>query len=71
MDGGAWWAAVHGVTRSQTLLYQLRLHSDLPGSMLNSFLSFLTLTSSPMRYAFTPILQMRTARPREAKITKM
>ena len=71
MDGGAWWAAVHGVTQSRTWLERLRLSNDLPGSMLNSLLSFLTFTSSPMRYVFTPILQMRTARPREAKITKM
>ena len=27
MDGGAWWAAVHGVAQSQTQLKQLGLHS--------------------------------------------
>ena len=27
MDGGAWWAAVHGVAQSQTQLKRLGLHS--------------------------------------------
>ena len=27
MDGGAWWAAVHGVTKSQTQLSDLTFHS--------------------------------------------
>ena len=26
MDGGAWWAAVHGVTKSQTQLSDLTCH---------------------------------------------
>ena len=26
MDGGAWWAAVHGVTKSQTQLSDLTFH---------------------------------------------
>ena len=45
MDRGAWWATIHGVTKSQTLLKRLRLHSThllvslgLPSSRL-SFLS--------------------------------
>ena len=27
MDGGAWWAAVHGVTRSQDTTEQLHFHA--------------------------------------------
>ena len=27
MDRGAWWAAVHGVTQSQTLLKRLSMHA--------------------------------------------
>ena len=27
VDRGAWWAAVHGVTKSQTQLKRLRMHS--------------------------------------------
>ena len=27
MDRGAWWAAVHGVTQSQTCLQQLGMHA--------------------------------------------
>ena len=27
MDGGAWWAAVHGVTKSWTLTEQLHFHA--------------------------------------------
>ena len=27
MDGGAWWAAVHGVAQSRTRLKQLSLHA--------------------------------------------
>ena len=27
MDRGAWWATVHGITKSQTRLKQLSLHS--------------------------------------------
>ena len=26
MDGGVWWAAVHGVTKSRTLTEQLHFH---------------------------------------------
>ena len=26
MDGGAWWAAVHGVTKSRTLTERLHFH---------------------------------------------
>ena len=29
MDGGAWWAAVHGVTRSRTRLSDFRFHFSL------------------------------------------
>ena len=29
MDGGAWWAAVHGVTKSQTLTERLYFHFSL------------------------------------------
>ena len=29
MDGGAWWAAVHGVTKSQTLTERLHFHFSL------------------------------------------
>ena len=29
MDGGAWWATVHGVTKSQTLLKRLHFHFSL------------------------------------------
>ena len=29
MDGGAWWAVVHGVTKSQTWLEQLHFHFSL------------------------------------------
>ena len=29
MDGGAWWAAVHGVAQSQTRLKQLHVHFSL------------------------------------------
>ena len=37
MDGGAWWATVHGVTKSQTQLSDFTTHSqhDLPVMMLN------------------------------------
>ena len=27
MDRGAWWAAVHGVTKGQTLLERLNMHT--------------------------------------------
>ena len=27
MDGGSWWATVHGVTKSHTQLRQLRMHA--------------------------------------------
>ena len=29
MDGGAWWATVHGVTKSQTLLSDLERMQEL------------------------------------------
>ena len=29
MDRGAWWARVHGVTKSQTLLKQLSMHTNI------------------------------------------
>ena len=29
MDGGAWWAAIHGVTRSRTRLSDFTLQGDL------------------------------------------
>ena len=37
MDGGAWWAAVHGVTKSQTRLTQL---SSSKASYLNHRFKF-------------------------------
>ena len=30
MDRGAWWATLHGVTKSQTRLKQLRMHAKQP-----------------------------------------
>ena len=30
MDGGAWWAAVHRVTQSRTLLKRLSMHAIIP-----------------------------------------
>ena len=35
MDGGAWWAAVHGVTKSRTRLKQLS-SSSLRASLLDT-----------------------------------
>ena len=32
MDRGAWWATVHGVTKSQTQLKQLSMHSRCAGT---------------------------------------
>ena len=32
MDGGAWWATVHGVTKSQTRLKQLSMHAYMHSS---------------------------------------
>ena len=32
MDRGAWWATVHGVTKSRTLLKQLSTHNALESS---------------------------------------
>ena len=29
MDRGAWWATVHGVTKSRTCLKQLSMHSNI------------------------------------------
>ena len=29
MDGGAWWATVHRVTKSQTLLKRLSMHAHI------------------------------------------
>ena len=29
MDRGAWWAGVHGVTKSRTLLKQLSMHTHI------------------------------------------
>ena len=40
MDRGAWWATVHGATKSQTRLQRLRMYAQLHGchSSLRSFL---------------------------------
>ena len=36
MDRGAWWATVHGVTKSQTRLKQLSMHAlRSPGQVLS------------------------------------
>ena len=31
MDGGAWWATVHGVTKSRTRLSDFTAYLDFPG----------------------------------------
>ena len=46
MDSGAWWATVHGVTKSQTRLKQLSLHAFNDGTTLGMYKMPLSRTLS-------------------------
>ena len=47
-DGGAWWAAIYGVTQSQTQLKRLSSSSSSSSSNSQVFLDFLLLYSHPL-----------------------
>ena len=36
MDGGAWWATVHGMAKSWTQLKQLNTHTEITGNEIHS-----------------------------------
>ena len=56
MDRGAWWAAVHGVTRSQTCLKWLSTHAHEPvitvSVLQSSFTALKTLCALPRHSSF-------------------
>ena len=49
MDRGAWWAAVHGVARSQTQLKQLSMHADTPLYRLDQCSPKFSTPGNPVR----------------------
>ena len=51
MDGGAWWAAVRGVARSQTRLKRLSTHADTHLYCLDQCSLKFSASSNPMRDA--------------------
>ena len=48
MDRGAWWAAVHGVTKSQTRLSE---YSTLTDIILNSHMTFTSFLNTPFLHS--------------------
>ena len=51
MDGGAWWAAVHGVTQSWTRLKRLSNSSSIPESELEEKLGVETYSEVAQLYS--------------------
>ena len=61
MDGGAWWAAVHGVTGSQTRLTNLTFtfpfHASEKDMATHSSVLFFFLTFLNIRFIFSSLIQ--------------